>query len=177
MNAEDLRFEDNTFDCVLSFNTFEHFLRPPVVLSEIHRVLKPGGSVVICFEGMWSSSFGYHLLQFGEQIDHLIPPWGHLFLSEAQMAEALGERWPKDAPISLSEAVAWIYHSDELNRLGIHDLKIYFETSALSLEWVLPLVDIRAKELGPIADYVSTFVPYSAQELLTRGLSVHLKKK
>jgi ubiquinone/menaquinone biosynthesis C-methylase UbiE len=67
MNAEDLRFEDDTFDCVLSFNTFEHFLRPSVVLAEMHRVLKPGGSVVLCFEGIWSSSFGYHLLQFGER--------------------------------------------------------------------------------------------------------------
>jgi hypothetical protein len=93
------------------------------------------------------------------------------------MTDALAERWPKDAPISLKETLAWIYHSNELNRLGIRDLKTHFATSPLSLEWLLPLVDTREKELSSIADYVSTFVPYSAEELLTRGMSVHLKKK
>lgn len=176
MNAEKLEFEDNTFDCVLSASTFEHFLRPPIVLTEMHRVLKPGGSVVICFDGIWSSSYGYHLLQFGEQIDRIVPPWSHLFLDERQMRQALADRWPDNAPISLSEAIKWIYHSDELNRLGFNELKRAFETSPLSLQWLLPFTDTREKELASIAEYVATFVPYSAAELLIRGMSVHLKK-
>jgi ubiquinone/menaquinone biosynthesis C-methylase UbiE len=116
MDAESLKFDDNTFDRVLSFNTFEHFRRPDTVLCEIHRVLKPGGSVLINFEGKWSSSFGYHLLQFGERIDRLVPAWGHLFLSASQMSEALAACWPSDAPLSVSEAVDFVYRSDELNR-------------------------------------------------------------
>lgn len=176
MNAESLRFQNISFDRILSFNTFEHFLRPTVILSEMYRVLKPGGSVLICVEGIWSSSFGYHLHQYGEEISQLIAPWSHLFLTETQMTNALAKHWPADAPISLDEAINWIYQSDELNRFGIHELKKCFETSALSLEWLVPLADTRESQLRPLAAYVSRLTDYSPEELLTRGMSVHLRK-
>ena len=176
MNAEKLDFPDESFDRVLSSSTFEHFLSPQLVLAEMHRVLRPGGSVVIHFEGAWSCSFGYHLLQYGAQINELVPPWAHLFLSESQMEAVLMEHWPAAAPLSVKDATQWIYHSNELNRIGIRDLKRYFETSPLKLEWILPLADTRESELAPIAQYVSRFLPYTKEELLTRGFSAHLRK-
>jgi SAM-dependent methyltransferase len=45
MNAETLKFDEGTFDCLLSISTFEHFLKPDIVLSEMHRVLRPAGSL------------------------------------------------------------------------------------------------------------------------------------
>jgi len=46
-DAYDLPFPDETFDLVLSITMFEFIHRPEDVLREIHRVLKPGGEVLI----------------------------------------------------------------------------------------------------------------------------------
>jgi len=46
MNAEDIEFPDNTFDCVYAANLLHH-VRPATTLQEMHRVCKPGGRV--CF--------------------------------------------------------------------------------------------------------------------------------
>ena len=41
--AEELRFADGTFDVVLSFDLFEHIARIDRHMSEVRRLLKPGG--------------------------------------------------------------------------------------------------------------------------------------
>lgn len=41
--AEDLQFEDETFDVVLSFDLFEHIARVDRHISEVNRVLRKGG--------------------------------------------------------------------------------------------------------------------------------------
>jgi SAM-dependent methyltransferase len=40
--------DDGEFDFVLAFNLFEHVYRYQGAPSEVYRILKPGGSVVIC---------------------------------------------------------------------------------------------------------------------------------
>jgi len=39
--------EDNSIDCVVTMSTLEHVRHPTQVISEIHRILKPGGTVFI----------------------------------------------------------------------------------------------------------------------------------
>ena len=46
-DAHHLPFRDATFDRVFAFNVFEHLADPEAAAQEIHRVLKPGGGVVI----------------------------------------------------------------------------------------------------------------------------------
>ena len=46
-NAEQLPFKDQEFDKVFSINTIYFWSEPSLVLSEINRVLKPGGKVVV----------------------------------------------------------------------------------------------------------------------------------
>ncbi len=46
-DAHHLPFPDAAFDAVVSFNTFEHLSDPNRAASEIFRVLKPGGRLVI----------------------------------------------------------------------------------------------------------------------------------
>ena len=41
--GESLPFSDNSFDFIISMEVLEHVVDPPAVLSEIWRVLKPGG--------------------------------------------------------------------------------------------------------------------------------------
>jgi SAM-dependent methyltransferase len=44
--SQGLPFADESFDCVLSINTLECLTDKSAVLGEVHRVLRPGGSVV-----------------------------------------------------------------------------------------------------------------------------------
>ena len=46
-DAKDLPFEDNTFDAVIGAHVLEHLDDPFVGLSEMVRVLKPGGPLVV----------------------------------------------------------------------------------------------------------------------------------
>jgi SAM-dependent methyltransferase len=47
------RVPDATFDGVLSSQVLEHVADPRLYLSEAHRVLKPGGSLIISTHGIW----------------------------------------------------------------------------------------------------------------------------
>jgi isopropylmalate/homocitrate/citramalate synthase/ubiquinone/menaquinone biosynthesis C-methylase UbiE len=47
MDAEDMAFPDNTFDCTIcTFNTLGNFNRPILALQEMNRITRPGGSVI-----------------------------------------------------------------------------------------------------------------------------------
>lgn len=46
-DAENLPFEDDTFDIIVCNASFHHYIHPNTVLSEMHRVLKDDGRVLI----------------------------------------------------------------------------------------------------------------------------------
>jgi SAM-dependent methyltransferase len=48
-----LPFRDGSFDAVYSMGTIEHFHDPETALSEIHRVLRPGGRAVVGVPNRW----------------------------------------------------------------------------------------------------------------------------
>ena len=48
-DATNLRFANGTFDKVFSLHTIEHVPEPGALLSEIGRVLKPGGMAIIVY--------------------------------------------------------------------------------------------------------------------------------
>lgn len=45
--------EDGSFDCVLSSQVLEHVTNPKLYLKEAHRLLRPGGSLVLSTHGIW----------------------------------------------------------------------------------------------------------------------------
>jgi SAM-dependent methyltransferase len=47
--GETLPFRDHTFDLIFSSSTFEHVAHPDMALRELARVLRPGGTVYLCF--------------------------------------------------------------------------------------------------------------------------------
>lgn len=53
VSGEDLPFTDSHFDYVIAKDTLHHFKEPYKALSEINRVLKPGGSFIVS-EPYWS---------------------------------------------------------------------------------------------------------------------------
>lgn len=63
MDAEALEFEDDSFDAVISYDSFEHFGNPERALSEIQRVVRPGGYVYLEFGPLFLSPMGLHAPQ------------------------------------------------------------------------------------------------------------------
>lgn len=77
MDATKMDFEDASFDFVYSFNVFEHLPEPVQVLSEIKRILKPGGCVVNHFH-LYTSDSGGHDVRILSGDRENMPYWPHL---------------------------------------------------------------------------------------------------
>jgi SAM-dependent methyltransferase len=176
MNAEALEFEPDTFDLLLSISTFEHFSNGAQVLREMYRVLKPGGSVLVSFQPVWTCSRGHHLHHI-PAVAKLIPPWGQLLWDAETMYRTCQGHWPADAPMSLEKVIEWIYKGDEINRIDIVTLQNMFYRSEFQIEWITPLLDDESNGKPLIADYLSKILPYSAKDLMTLGFSLLLNKQ
>lgn len=177
MNAEKLIFTDNYFDKIITISTFEHFLNPEKVLNEMHRVLKKNGQALITFGPIWSSAKGYHLHQY-PNIAKYIPNWSHLLLNKSQMTNLLKrENYPNNLSLSLKQVVNWIYKDNDINRYDVKDIENYFQNCRLKTEWIVPLFDNKSSNQKIISGYLSTFLPYSSEQLMTRGFSILLSKK
>ncbi|MBU6461128.1 MAG: class I SAM-dependent methyltransferase [Bradyrhizobium sp.] len=61
-DAEKLPFGDGSFDVVFSYNAFEHFPNPEIVLKEALRVLGPDGIAYFSFGPLYRSSYGLHAM-------------------------------------------------------------------------------------------------------------------
>lgn len=175
MDAEKLIFDDNSFDFIVSMSTFEHIGNLNLTLKEFHRVLKPGlGMVLINFEPIWTCSYGHHLHHFGE-ISKLVPAWSHLLWTKAEMTDYLSNCWPSDAPISISDAVEWIYEGNALNRKGIREMREIIDCCPLRVEWIAPMRDDDRPQTQLIAAIEGTGL--TTDELMTKGFSILLAKE
>lgn len=83
MFADKMSFNDNQFDLILAENVFEHFVNLDGVLNECHRVLKPGGKLLVTAMPSIYSKHGLHL-KLGLKL-----PWANLIWSEKTIIEAL----------------------------------------------------------------------------------------
>ena len=83
-------FEEATFDSIIMNDAMEHVAKPLEVLSEVYRVLKPGGKVYINFPP-YNHPFGAHLS------DAIGIPWVHLLFNDKTLIKGYKELM-KDNP-------------------------------------------------------------------------------
>jgi len=104
------------FDCVVSKDTFEHIVDLRSTMTEIKRVLKPGGLVYAGFGPLWRDFYGDH------KRTGSIVPWGHLMRSEKAIVDRLNRRG--------GEEIASIFDLG-LNKLSLSDYREIFAESGL----------------------------------------------
>ncbi len=125
---------NNAFNVVICYNVFEHVSQPDAILAECHRLLKPGGKMLI---GTWG---WYH--PYAPHLWAAMPvPWAHVVFSERTVLRAchrvyqsswyvpnmhdLDESGRKKEDKYLEEAIS----RDYLNKLLIRDFKTVFASS------------------------------------------------
>jgi ubiquinone/menaquinone biosynthesis C-methylase UbiE len=92
--AEELPFDDCSFDMITSYDSMEHVENPKKVLSESARVLKKGGRMFIVVPPIYDL-MGHHL----NDVIHI--PWIHIFFSRETLLRVykeLAKAYPDGIP-------------------------------------------------------------------------------
>lgn len=122
-NICDYDFGENTFDTVISTNSFEHINNFEKAIANIYKILKPSGILSALFGPIWSCNKGHHLWVYegGRYItfnDDIIPDWSHLLYTESELKELIQDKY--NASIQ-KEILNQTYYVDWNNRLFYED--------------------------------------------------------
>lgn len=121
-DATRLPFPDNSMDCVYSFGVLHHIPEIEQVIGEIHRVLKPGGRVMIALYYRWSAfHLFWKLLANGIRNGWLFTKGYDGLLATIEMGADGVNRKPFVRLYSKAE-VRRLMKVFELNDLSIHQL-------------------------------------------------------
>lgn len=72
-DAENMKFEENRFDSVVCLEVIEHTPSPGKLISEIYRVVKPGGSLLLTVPFVFEIHDTYDYVRFTKQgLTHLL---------------------------------------------------------------------------------------------------------
>ncbi|MEM7305892.1 MAG: methyltransferase domain-containing protein [Planctomycetota bacterium] len=141
--AEDVPFDDATFDLAFSCCAFEHVDDLDGVIAETRRVLRPGGVLFAEFSPIWSSATGNHVWLAGPGggpptltfEDGVLPRWAHLIWEPEDLAAFVE---PSHGPEEARRAANNVYEHWHLNRLFEDDYLRAFHDSGLVIERLQP---------------------------------------
>jgi len=139
-DGRELPFADASFDAVISVATMEHVQGLDLFLSEVARVLRPGGLFHTDFCPIWSSALGHHVFavvgnkeaRFWKPGKNPVPDYSHLLWSPDEMREYL-----RSGPTSeelIEPIVQWIYFDDSINRCSFEEYIGAFNRSTLFVQ-------------------------------------------
>lgn len=88
-DGKTLPFADESFDSIFTSEVFEHVFNLPQILGELHRVLKPGGNMLLTVPFVWDEheipyDFGRYT-SFG--LRHLLQEQGFVVLQEKKTTD------------------------------------------------------------------------------------------
>ncbi len=188
MDACELNFPAASFDVVYSLASFEHINDLPRALSEMHRVLRPGGLLVSVWSPIWSGFNGHH---YGTTVSHqshtdIELPWAHLILSPQRLPDYLvaGENFSQE---EAHQAAERIHQSAWLNRLTFTQYeRILFESAftptrvdSVEVDFAQLLGRIQPKVEGGLVqprELLSFFARTPAAEVLVYKLKTTLRR-
>lgn len=117
---------DDAFDVVTSWSTFEHVEDPAAVLSEIYRILRPYGLLMIQVWPFYFSQHGSHLWQYFPD------GFEHLLRSPEELEQEVRER-PGPEP---DWAEVLIAQFRSCNRLTLDELQQFLQAAGFALHKV-----------------------------------------
>jgi ubiquinone/menaquinone biosynthesis C-methylase UbiE len=174
MSADHMTFPDATFDLVLADNVFEHFTEPEAVMKEAHRVLRPGGGMLIPVFSSIVSKYGLHLKH------GLKMPWANVFFSERTIIRAmrrLAEEDPKLFELypGLSDnpqRVRDLRRYKDLNDITYRDFKAMVARTGFQLE----TFSIYSTRLGKLLIRLPIVRNTKLMDILSTGAAAYLRK-
>lgn len=147
MDGQNLTFDDNSFDLVVSLNVLEHVPNPAKYLQECYRVLRLGGIGFFSWYPVWSGATGHHVhpdmvSRMAQKLNvdrphysldgSSIPFWGHLIFSASEMLSFLVEEKKYDPALA-----AWMkdytYYGKDLNRWFWRDVWRSFKSTGWNI--------------------------------------------
>lgn len=164
-SAEQLSQLGQTFDVVVSFETIEHLRQPARFLTEVRRVLRPGGLFICSTPNR----------DFARKEGKNVNPYHLSEMSFAEFSAAFAEHFHIEEQYHQSHTEAFLRHVqmvEELNRVA----KIVRFSKLLRLEnWLRRLVGKEQWQTAPPAGNLTRAVPgdYVIQRL-DQPLSRHL---
>ena len=175
-----LNFDDCTFDYIISVGVFEHINDLEKGLKEMERVLKPGGQCFAWFEPIYTSIIGHHYNFWIPEDLYLIPPWGHLFMTQDEMYNHI--KSVRDDEIAL-KAVEWIYNGPVINRYTRKDYYRFLSSSGMTTVYLREMYQTNREGL-PENEFYSLsenqqrtlLAKHAKDELSVRGFEVVLEK-
>jgi len=131
VDARSTPYPNDYFDLIYSTSAFEHIHHLDLMLTEMFRVLRPGGKLFSHFGPIWSGSYGHHLWLTHESRlynywNTPLPPYCHLIMSPEDLASHCREKYPD----ALSRKIVdYVFTSDEQNKYFFEDYERFVETS------------------------------------------------
>ncbi len=124
--ANEIELMNQSFDVVLSWNSFEHFENPQEMLNEMKRWCKPGGYLLIKFGPTWMGPYGRHMTN----VFRKDRPWFHLFLGEQSIMRVYSV--VKGFPELLNK---WSEFPDGLNKMTVKKARnLFTDTEGIEIE-------------------------------------------
>jgi SAM-dependent methyltransferase len=189
MDAARMTFPDNHFDIVVSRAVFEHLPDPGAVLSEVARVLKPGGVMFIALH-LFTSDSGSHDTRIfvGQREDlpywaHLRPQCQHLVKSNSYLNKLRLKDWKRlfhdrlpGSFVNATQDAGDVDRSQLLSLRTEKELKEYSDeellTVTLEATWQKPVLsskELTGKSAGARSEYVEMPAGQPLPSLQTQG--------
>lgn len=130
-------FDDKSFDVIGSDAVFEHIKNIPEVLSELHRILRPGGILYATFGPLWYGWGGDHVSGY----DGITSGYNHLLLEKKAYAaylDAMGEHTHSE-----HDGRTWIEH-DLFSHLKPKEYVQYLEAAGFERVFMGASIDPKA---------------------------------
>jgi len=164
MDAEQMPLPEASFDFVYSLNVMEHISKPERALSEIRRVLRPGGLALLQYSPLYYSDSGSHLpgtLGFNR-------PWAQLLMSREDIKQAIVESGgvPNEVDNILDSLNGHPprYYRDAVERSGLNVVSYYSQQG------------FTVPGAGESSEYQRLLATYSEEDLTTYGMCWVLRK-
>lgn len=92
-DAEKLNLKDSSFDVVLSFSAVMHFPNPESAISEMYRVMKPGGRLVLSYTALHPQAIGGRVRHALAHVSRRLLSLLHPQLHAPQAVAAVADRY------------------------------------------------------------------------------------